>query len=275
MEKLNFLIGSYIQTIKAMFSVRLWGPYFAFAVISVVILWLLSNPHLPLLGPAIATVAKWIAGSDSFLHYPDHYVLLPKVYGWVTVVCSIIIEVVLIGAGFLMFFEHYNRKRVSFFSALGRAKARYFQLVAVWLFYSVVFLLFLIYLPKLFDPLIGGSPRRTLAFGIGVRFLGSLVLAVFMYVLPNLLIDGEKLVVSVRRSIRTFGASMFSSYVIALVPYLIVLPFTIVLHDPVLIVTKFYPELVFYLIVGEIVANMFAGFVFTSTVVRFHWEFGE
>lgn len=258
-----------------MFSIRLWTPYFVFAVISVGILWLLANPHLPVVGPVTSTVGRWIAGSEGYLHYPGLYIFLPKVYGWITVVCSVLIEVLLIGAGFLMFFGYYSRERISFSSALSRAWASYLQLVAIWLFYVLLFLLLLLYLPKLFDPLIGGSPRRTLAFGIGVRFLGSIILAVFMYVLPNILIDGERFMVGVRRSVRTFGASMFSSYIIALVPYLIVLPFTIVLYDPALIVEKFYPELVLYLIAGQIVGNMFAGFVFASTVVRFHREYGE
>ncbi|MCK4657334.1 MAG: hypothetical protein KAT85_09875, partial [candidate division Zixibacteria bacterium] len=120
-----------------------------------------------------------------------------------------------------------------------------------------------------------GSPRRTLAFGVGVRLLGSVILAMFMYVLPNILIDGEKFLAAVRRSLRTFSSSMISSYVIAVIPYLIVLPFIIMLHNPVLIVTKFYPELVLYLIVCKIVASMFSSFIFTSTVLRFHWEYAE
>lgn len=275
MEKLNFLIGSYIGTIKAMFSIRLWAPYFVFALISLVILWLFANPYLPVVGPVISAIARWIAGNDSVVHYPDLYVMLPKTYGWVTVVLSVFIEVLLIGAGFIMFSGYYRKERVSFLSALDRARGKYLQLVIVWLFYSVVFLVLLLYLPKAFDPVIGGSPRREMAFAIAVRFLGSIILAAFMYVIPSILIDGERFLASVRRSVRTFGASILSSYVIALVPYLIVLPFTIMLYNPVLIVTKFYPELVSYLIAGEIVANMFAGFVFTSTVLRFHWEFGE
>jgi hypothetical protein len=275
LEKLNYLIGSYVGTIRAMFKLRLWTPYLLFAIFSVVVLWLLANPHLPLVGPVFAQIAKLTTGSDSVGHYPDLYVLLPKAYGWVTVFFSIFLEVLLIGAGFVMFSGYYRGSKTGFAAGLARAKSRYIQLVTVWMFYTIVFVLLLILLPRLFDPLIGGSPRRTLAFGIGLRFVGSLVLAVFMYVLPGILIDGERFGVAIRRSIRTFAGSMFSSYIIALVPYLIVLPFTIMLYNPYLIVTKFYPELVFYLVAGEIIANMFASFIFTSTVLRFHWEFGQ
>jgi len=276
LERFNFLIGSYIGTIKAMFSLRLWIPYLLFAVASIIILWLFAHPYLAVLGPVFTGIAKFFTGgNEAVAHYPNLYVFLPKVNGWASVILGVFLEVLLVGAGFVMFSAYYRRERVSFSSAFAAAKGRYSQLVTLWLFYTVVFLLLLLVLPKLFDPLIGGSPRRTLAFGIGIRFLGSIILAMFMYVLPNILVDSEKFTAAVRRSLRTFAGSMFSSYVIALVPYLIVLPFTIMLYDPILIVTKFYPELIFYLIAGQIVANMFAGFIFTSTVLRFHWEFAE
>lgn len=275
MEKFNFLIGSYVGSVKAMFSIRLWIPYSLFALLSLIILWLFAHPHFPVLGSAFSEIAKLLTGNEAVAHYPDLYVLLPKAHGWSSVFLGVFLEVLLVGAGFVMFSAYYRREKTSFMSALSRAKSKYTQLVAVWLFYTVVFLALLLVLPKLFDPIIGGSPRRTLAFGVGIRLLGSVILAMFMYVLPNILIDGEKFMAAVRRSLRTFSSSMISSYVIAIVPYLIVLPFTIMLYNPVLIVTKFYPELVFYLIAFEIVVNMFSSFIFTSTVLRFHWEYAE
>ena len=258
-----------------MFSIRLWIPYSLFALLSLIILWLFAHPHFPLLGSAFSGLAEFITGNEAVAHYPDLYVLLPRAHGWSAVFLGVFLEVLLVGAGFVMFSAYYGREKTSFMSALSRAKNRYIQLVTVWLFYTVVFLVLLLILPKLFDPLIGGSPRRTLAFGVGVRLLGSVILAMFMYVLPSILIDGEKFMVAVRKSLRTFSDSMISSYVIAIVPYLIVLPFTIMLYNPALIVIKFYPELILYLLAVEIIANMFSSFIFTSTVLRFHWEFAE
>ena len=114
-----------------------------------------------------------------------------------------------------------------------------------------------------------------MAFNFGIRLFGSGILAMFMYVLPYILIDGERFVAALGKSVRTFFRNFVSSYVLAVVPYLLVLPLSAALFDPVLIVTRFSPELVLYLLIGQIVANMIASFVFASSVLRFYWEYAE
>ena len=275
MDKLNFLIGSYIDAIKAMFSVRLWTPYFIFALVSVLMAWLFTKPFLPVIGPCVTEVAVFIAGTEAVLHYPDLYGFLPSVFGWTNILFSILLEVLLIGTGFIMFAGYFKHERVGFFSALGAAKGKYFQLVAMWLFYTAVFLLLLFYIPKVFESRIAESPRAILALHILLRFVGYVILAMFMYVLPYILLDRERFISSLANSVRTFFKNIFSSYIIAVVPYLIALPFSVMLSNPFLIVRKFSPELVFYLITGEIIANMFASFIFTVTLLRFYWEYAE
>ncbi|MBU1319171.1 MAG: hypothetical protein KKG33_11110 [candidate division Zixibacteria bacterium] len=275
MEKLNFLISAYCGTIKAMFSFRLWTPFFLFAILSLALALVLTNPYLPVIGPIMTGIAEFITGTEAVAHYPDLYALLPQTHGWQTLILSILIEALLIAVGFIMFSGYYRNERIGFGAALGAAKGKYFQVLAIWLFYSVVFLLLLIFLPRLFDPLIGGSPRRTMAFNFGIRLFGSGILAMFMYALPYILLDGEKFVAALGKSVRTFFRNFVSSYVLAVVPYLLVLPLSAALFDPVLIVRRFSPELVLYLLIGQIVANMIASFVFASSVLRFYWEYAE
>ncbi len=258
-----------------MFSPRLWFPFFLFALISLGIAWLLINPFMPVLGPAISSVSKMITGTDATAHYPSIYVFLPMTYGWVTLVASVLIEALLIATGFLLFSGHYKHERVGIGAAFSGASGKYLQVVTVWLFYTLVFLAMTHFLPKLFDSLIGGSPRRTLAFHILLRFVGAGILAMFMFVVPYVVLDSLKFKTAVARSIRTFFRNPVSSYILALVPFLLVLPFTLALFDPLTIVRKFSPELIFYLISGQIVVSMIANFVFTSTVLRFHLEYAE
>jgi hypothetical protein len=275
LEKFNFLIGTYIGTIKAMFSPRLWIPYLLFALVSLLLLLLFANPFLPGVGQFFAWLAQSIAGTPAVTHYPDLYVFLPRTYGWVIVVVSVFLEAVLIGAGFLMFSGYYQRERIGFGKAFRQAKEKYIQVTAVWLFYTVVFLAMLMVLPKLFDSLIGGSPRRMMAFNVALRLAGSAVLAVFMYVIPYVLLTGERFSAAIGKSVKTFFKNIVSSYMLAVIPYLIVLPFTVALFDPFMLVRKFSPEIVLYLIIGETIANMLASFVFVSSVLRFHWEYAE
>jgi hypothetical protein len=192
------------------------------------------------------------------------------------IVLSVFLEIVLIGSGFLLLAGYYKRDNLSFSMAFSRARSRYFSIFLVWIFLTLVFMAILMYIPKLLDPLVGGSPRRTLALKVGLHFtIIPLIQALLMYAIPNILIDGQKLMTAVGSSIRTFFRNVISSYVIALIPGVIVLPFSLAVSRPDLIVTKFYPELVLYLIVGQIVTNMIASFVFASTVIRFNWEFAE
>jgi len=275
LEKLNFLIGSYIGTVKAMFSFRLWTPFLIFALISLVVVLLFANPFIPVIGPLVSGLAEFIGGSEAVSHYPDLFVFLPKTYGWVTLVLSVFLEILFIGAGFLMFTAYYRNERIGFGKAVSGASKKYFQIVAVWLFYYVILLLLLTFLPKLFDPLIGGSPRRTMAFSVLLRLAGTFLLAMLMYVLPYLLVDGERLLTAIGRSIKTCFKNPFSSYTLALIPYLLMLPLSIALFSPATIVRKFSPELVLYLIIVEIVVNMIASFIFVSSVLRFYWEYAE
>jgi hypothetical protein len=274
-EKLNFLIGAYFGTIKAMFSPRLWTPYFLFAIVSTLLLILLVNPYLPVLGPAMASLAQFITGTEAVVHYPDMYALLPRTYGWESLVLSVILEALLIGTGFVIFSKYYRGERPAFGASLVIAKGKYFHIAAIWLFYTVVFLLLLMYLPRLAGSLIEGAPKRIMAFNFAVRILGSGILAMFMFAIPYILLDSVRFFSALGRSIKTFFKNFFSSYVLAVVPYLLVLPLSAALYDPVLLVKKFSPELVFYLLIGQIVANMLASFVFVSSVVRFYWEYAE
>lgn len=276
MEKLNFLIGSYIGTVRAMFSVRLWTPFLLFAILSFIVLWLFAHPYFPVLGSVFSTLAHWITGSEGVAHYPDLYAYLPNTWGMSIIVLSVIMEVALVGSGFLLLAGYYRREKTSFSVALSGAMSRYFAIFLIWLSLTLVFMAILLYVPKLFDPLVGGSPRRTLALKVGLHFtIIPLIQALLMYALPNILIDGQKLMAAVGSSMRTFLRNIVSSYVIALIPGAIALPFMLAVSRPDMIVTKFYPELVLYLIVGQIVTNMIASFVFASTVIRFNWEFAE
>jgi len=275
LEKLNYLIGSYFGAIKAMFSFRLWTPFFLFMLISLLLAWLLAHPFLPVIGPLVASITKFLSGNDAALHYPTLYVFLPKTFGWISLIISVLLEVLLLGCAFVMFSGSFRKERISFFAAFGRAKGKYLQIVGVWLFYTVILLALLMLMPKLFDPLIGGSPRRTMVFNTALRHVGTGLLALIMYMLPYILIDGERFVASIGRSVRTCLKNIIPSYVIAVVPYLIMLPFSISLFNPGMIVQKFSPELVFYLIVSQIVANMFAGFVFAYSLLRYHWQYAE
>jgi hypothetical protein len=275
MEKFNFLVGSYLGTIKAMFSPKLWLPFLLFAIVSALLAWLLVNPFLPVIGPFLAYLGKLITGSDMVVHYPDLYLTLPNTYAWITLVLSIIIEALLISTGMIMFAGYYRNEGVSFFGAMKVAGKKYFHVVAVWVFYSVVFLALVTLLPILFDPLIGGSPRRMLAFGVAMRLLGTVVLAMFMYVLPYVLIDSKRFGAAIVGSVKSFLHGMVTSYFIALLPYLIVIPFSVALSQSTTIVAKFAPETVLVVIILEIVANMIASFVFTSTVLRYYWEYAD
>lgn len=276
MEKLNFLIGSYIGTIKAMFRPRLWLPFLLYAILSLVVLWVFSKPFMPVLGPIVANISEFITGSERVVHYPDNYILLPMTYGWASIVLSVFVEVLLVGAAFIMFAGYYQAEPVGFGASIRDASRKYLQIFLLWLILSAIFIVLLTFVPRLFEPLIEGSRKRALVFNVGLKMsAGVVVTAMLMYVLPAILIDGERFFAAIGISIRTFFKNVISSYIIAAVPVLISLPFSSALDFPLAITTKFSPELVLYTLAGGVIANMIASFVFASTVLRFYWEYAE
>ncbi len=259
-----------------MFRPRLWLPFLLYAILSLVVLWVFSKPFMPVLGPIVANISEFIAGSERVLHYPDNFIMLPMTYGWASIVLSVFIEVLLVGAAFIMFAGYYQAEPAGFGGAVGAAARKYLQIFLLWIILSAIFILLLSFVPRLFESLIEGSRKRALVFNVGLKMsAGVIVTAMLMYVLPAILIDGERFFAAIRISIKTFFKNVISSYVIAAVPVLISLPFSSALDFPLAITTKFSPELVLYTLAGGVIANMIASFVFVSTVLRFYWEYAE
>jgi len=259
-----------------MFRPRLWLPFLLFAIIALLVIWVLSKPFLPVIGPFVSSLSKYITGTERVVHYPDSFILLPMVFGWVSLVLSVLFESVLIGTAFLMFTGYYRSEAISLGQALSSAFRKYIQIFLIWLIILAVLVLVFRYVPNLFESMIAGSKRKALVFDVGLRMsAGVIVTAMLQYALPAILIDGDRFFSAIGLSFRTFFKNAISSYILAAVPVIISLPFTTALNFPMSLSAKFSPELVFYALVGSIIASMIASFISVSTVLRFYWEYAE
>jgi len=87
-----------------------------------------SAPFSKILAPVIRRF--W---GDRFLHYPDNFILLPKLFGYLHVVVLTVAGLIISGIVIKLIEARVNGySNISILSAAGTAFRRYFSLLAVW-----------------------------------------------------------------------------------------------------------------------------------------------
>ncbi|MBD3381761.1 MAG: hypothetical protein GF404_06160 [candidate division Zixibacteria bacterium] len=275
--KLNNFIAAFIDALRSMFYIRIWAPFFIFMLISLAVAFMLLNPFSGFWsGLAIAIgKTKLFSGGPGFVHYPQHMIMVPGVYGKVSIIVSILFDSILTATGFIMFARFFAGEQVRFFESLKDAFRKYLWLVlASILVYAVLYLVSR-YLPEVFRDFLVGSPRRQIAFDFAFKVFMFFVLSPFVYIQPYLVIDDENLLVAVGKSIKMWFRNFFSTFFAIFLTQLLLLPFAVGMDFSFRLASSYSPELINWLLYGHVVLFMFASFVLTAMLTRFFVEYHE
>lgn len=220
----------------------------------------------------LTSLFGWAGLSESvlsaFTHYPAHLALLGSYFGWSKLVFGILFEGLVFGLAAGAFARLYFGSRSDDFTS-GRVISRWPQLLLGWLLINTILFLIGFLLPGLFEPLLDG-PRRLLAFRFAV-LPGSylLVFAMFYFLFPLVALYRRNFLRATGDSLRLFArrpfTCLFLSTVIMSAPVL----FSAALSYASLLVQRFDPEIVLWLLGAGLVAEMFAMFFWMGTSVRF------
>ncbi|UCD94709.1 MAG: hypothetical protein JSU69_01265 [Candidatus Zixiibacteriota bacterium] len=269
-DTLNRLLGLYLAALKSVGRFRLWLPFFLYAVLQIVLLLLCVsyvNPRLyPVLSPLVSLLGQ--RNAEMFGHYPELYLLLPYVFQWGKLFLSIIFEGLAIGltsALFVIAFHSKGRPRLK----LSPVFARWPQLLITWAVITGVIYLVNWLVPEIFSEYLQGSPRRVVIFEMVMRIIGVIIYAVFVYAVPAIIVRGEGIVRALKTSVSYFAGHPFFTFLLVLIPFLFTLPTTYLSAKAGIVVTKFSPELMFYILLGAIIVDMVINFVLTGAVVKF------
>jgi len=282
LEHLNRFVGLYLDLFKSLRRPVIWLPFLVYAGFQFLLLLLLVNSSHPgfhgFLSPLVGSMeeARLLSpGSASvFDHYPGLFVVLPSVFQWFKIVLGMVLEGLVIGLGAVLFIRYFvgvadPRTRVAL------AFRRWPQLLVVWTLITGLMLLVNLYLPRYFEAILVGSPRRLIVFEILMRLLTVGVYSLFVYAIPALMVRNGNILAAFKTSLGNFFRRPIFSFCLVLVPFLISLPLSYASGQAGAIVEKFTPELVFYILTGTIIIDIIVNYILTGTVVNFLLDQGE
>ncbi len=268
--KLNRLIGLYVAAIKLSGKGKIWMPFLIYALLQLLLLLLCVSYVNPVINPILSPMVAWLgSGADQlYSHYPGLYVMLPQVFQWSKLFLGIIFEGLVTGITALLFLQYFGgmkRSEIKVSSAFGK----WGQLLIVWFFITALLVVLNRFVPELLRGFVSGSPRRLAALEVFMRLFTVFVYSFFVYAIPALVVEKLNIGGAIRASVRYFAQYPIFTFFLALLPYLLTVPVTYITGNSDVIVAKFSPELVYYVLLAGILIDLVMNFLLTGAVVKF------
>ena len=285
-NNINLFISVVFDTIKKTGWGRIWLLLLSYFGIQLLVL----VAHWKFLSPVFYTpIIVWLnvvsylpnallaaGAAPLFTHYPDQYLVLPAIFSWGKMLVALLFEGLVLGVATIFFRNAFFHKDGDQPLLLVKAVRLWPRLIVAWLVLNVCFLAVNAGLPMLFQDLLLSNPRRQLAFEFGVvPLLYALVLGLFYFTIPAMVLMGDGVFRAIGRSFSIFIRRPFASFLMA----------AMVLTMPILvssmasrsndIIQKFQPELVVFLLMAGLFVEMLAYFFWVGTSTRYLLEFYE
>lgn len=249
---------------------RLWLPLLVYTFLQFVILLIfksyVSPVIYPILSPLVALLGKTTA--TMFAQYPGLYIALPYVYQWARLIFGIAFEGLVIGLTAMLLLK-YTMPRHAADMTSRFVVNRWPGLLVVWTIVTAVIVAANIFLPELFRDYLAGSPRRVAAFDVIMRLVALMLYSLFIYAVPSIIVYKNNIAGAFKTTFTIFFRYPIFSFFLALLPYLLTLPTSYLTNQSGLIVSKFSPELVFYIMTAGLIIDMLVNFIITVTVANF------
>ncbi len=216
-----------------------------------------SAPVSMVVAPIIRTF--W---DDRYLHYPENFMLLPRLFNHAHFLILSIFGVAITGMAIKKIEAHAHGEHLSTLSAAGAVFKKYFSLVAAWLLFYAVFMLSLknimMFLPR--------AVWIQLSAGF---FLGLAIQALFAFLLPALLISDKGLFRDLWQGFLLGGRYFFLTCLLIAIPMAVVVMLSFFKALTPLIV-QIYPEMVLgVLAIGIVISLLVDLFVTISTTLLY------
>ncbi|MBN2227062.1 MAG: hypothetical protein JW763_06825 [candidate division Zixibacteria bacterium] len=264
---MNRFIAVYLSVFRHFFKGRLWWPFVLYALLQFLVLLAVKNYVHPMIYPVLSPIIGLFGERPAqiFSHYPGMFLMLPSVAQWIKLALGVLFEGLAVGLVSVSFLRLFSQDRPTAALAFGKWPS----LLIVWTIITAILMAINWFLPNLFSDILYLNPRRQFVFGIWMRLLTVVVYAVFIYAVPSIIVYKNNIGEALKDSLRLFFRHPFFTFFLALVPYLLSVPISYILENVDTIVTKFTPELVFYLVVVGLIIDMVVNLLVTGTVVKF------
>ena len=249
LDRLNLLIGLYLASLRNVFKLYIWMPFFIYACLQFAVLILCVNYVSPRIYPVLFPLASIISDrmASAMSHYPGLYLLLPDFFQFVKISMGVVFEGLAAGLTVILFIRVFARAKKGEWK-LSYSFSKWPHLLLTWTIITAILVVLNWYLPHLTRAYLVGSPRRIMLFEIGIRFITVLIYSIFIYAVPAVIVMRLNFLGALAASIRFFSRYPIFSFFLALIPYLITLPFSHLSGNADSIIAKFSPELIFYVL---------------------------
>ncbi len=204
---------------------------------------------------------------ERFLHYPLNLILIPKLFNYAHIACSLIIGVLMTGMVISMLNDARQGLKPAILPNLVRAIKRYLGLAAIWLV-AFVIMMFLFKGPSRLLHLKQPLQMQILFY---VTFLiGIFIQIAFIYAMPAVVIENKKFFAAIKRGMSIFKQNFLPSLVLVGLPSLLFIPLMILKSRAPLFMGKFFPEIVLFILgLGVVVTVLIDCLITCSTTVLF------
>jgi len=251
---------------------RIFLPFLVFAVIEALsLIFLYLIPREPLraaFGPIIKTM--W---GEQFLHYPQNFLILPKLAGFARMTLSVLFGSILTGIAIALLYK----------KPLSVAFHKFVNLMFIVLLLTVSYYLLnrgiMVFLMQYFnaghEKFLFIGPRWWLgAFTPAISlFLGLILQAVVTYAIPILLTTEKKFIGAIAGSFMFFIKNISITLLLVGIPLLISVPLIFLNYNAAYLMGPFSPEVILWLgFAGIVVNSLILDPMITLTTAAFYLE---
>ncbi|HVP07330.1 MAG TPA: hypothetical protein VMS71_05755, partial [Candidatus Acidoferrum sp.] len=170
----------------------------------------------------------------------------------------------------LLFFKVFTNEDAKLAPSFRTQLSLWGNLVLASLIFNGLTTLLGLYVPEWVAPLVRGYGRRTFVFQFMVMpFLYSVLLALFYFTVPAIAIYRQSFLKAIGRSFRIFAHNPFTSFFLAAIIISVPVMVSVGAERPDVIITKFRPELVLWVLLIGLAVDLVAGFFWMGTAARF------
>ena len=270
-QGINYFLNLFLESLKRFKLIRIWLLLLAYFLVN----WLILYAHYDFYSPFFYGIIKpWIhlfgdQRAIGFTHYPGHFLVLPFFFGWAKFYLSVLLEGSVLGGVAVMFYHSYMEEKSENKNSFGRIFLLWFQLTMTWLVINIIFLLIDVKLPELFHSFLAGSPRRILVFQYLLQpFLYVVIMSLFFFAIPYVAIYRVNVFTGLGRSLIYFKNNPILCFFLSVFILIIPVSISLLLTQQHLIVTKFKPELIYWILLVGLITDIFVNFFWMGMAVR-------
>ncbi len=274
LQSLSIVISAWRSVLGSVLQGSIWVPFFAVAVVQVLVLLLITSFHHPLLLPIAGPLIKLLVGEEA-LHYPILYYALPQMYFWINLVIGAVLASIAGGAAVMLFAKYFGLRDAlgAWHLAFRRAPlliAAGILLAALWL--GVVQLRSLI--P---DEAILQSGKVRWAVRAGVLLLSVLIQSFLVYAPAWIVLMGHRIWPALRDSARVTSKTLLPTVMAVGLPAVLLFPFSWMLGQAHFVMREsLRPELIAVAAFAVVIVQIPVNFLLVGTVTRlFVWRLKE